>query len=184
MYYNPEERDGLLGMIRRARILEVDDSGTQQRLKVAGLASEQLDKIVWQGRHGFASHPPAGSEALLLALGGRSDRAMLIGGEHKDKRPKDLPAGASALYDADGKILKLTKDETVLDAGGKPVRVINATTVTVQATERVSVGVDGGRWVVVRSNRVDLGVKSPTETAVPKVMTNAGECAAVFARID
>jgi phage gp45-like len=34
-----------------------------------------------------------------------------IGFEHKDHRPKNLPVGGTALYDATGKILKIVKDE-------------------------------------------------------------------------
>lgn len=44
-------------------------------------------------------------------------------------------------------------------------------------------GVDGGKWVVAKSGRVDLGVSSPSGTAPNKVATEAGLSSIVFAVI-
>src|SRR6266705_2115064 len=96
----PEDRDAIRAMIRRATLLAIDDSESQQRLKLRGLKSEQLDKVVRVQDFGFHSSPPDGAEGLLLALGGRSDRAMALGFEHKAHRPKNRPAGSTAIYDA------------------------------------------------------------------------------------
>lgn len=179
-----EHGDGLVGMLRRATVLETDDSGTQQILKkLRGLASERPEDVYRPQPHGFSSHPPKGSEGWFAAMGGRSDRLLALGFEHKDHRPKNLPEGGAALYDMHGKVLKIVKDEIDIDAAGKPVTIRNATVVKIEGAERVSVGA-GGRWVVVRPDRVDLAVMSPTEQAIPKVMTDAGASNVVFARLD
>lgn len=138
VWYVPEERSGLRGSLRRVRLLKTDDSGTQQKMKLVGLKSEELDEIVRVQGFGLSSNPSLDSEGVLLTLGGRSDRAMVIGVEHKTHRPTNLQPGETALYDAYGKILKLVEAEVFLDAGGKPVRVVNATTVTVEASETIT----------------------------------------------
>src|SRR5438105_4752594 len=113
----PEHREGLISSLRRATVVETDDSGTQQFLKrLRGLASERPEDVYRPQPHGFTSHAPVGSEGILAALGGRSDRMLALGFEHKDKRPKNLPEGGVALYDADGKIIKVVKDEILIDA--------------------------------------------------------------------
>lgn len=178
----PEGQEGIVAQIRRATLLKTDDSGTQQILKqLRGLASEQPVDVYRPQPHGFSSHAPSGSEGLFLALGGRSDRLLALGFEHKDKRPKNLPEGGTALYDADGKILKMVKDGVDLDAGGKPVTIRNATTVKIEGSDAVF-GVQG-RYVRVRAGRVDLGIESPTDSAPNAVITDAGPSTKVFAVI-
>lgn len=106
-----EHDDAIRSMIRRARVLKVDDSGTQQRLNLAGLKDERPEKIVRVLPHGFSSNPPAESEGVMVQLGGRSDRTMFLGGEHKEKRPKNLPAGGAVIYDADGNVVRVVGDD-------------------------------------------------------------------------
>lgn len=57
--------------------------------------------------HGFASSPIAGAKGLLLPMPGNPDYAFVLGGEHPGKRPSDLPAGGTAIYDSSGNIISL-----------------------------------------------------------------------------
>jgi phage baseplate assembly protein V len=91
----------------RAILESVDDSGPQQLMKLSGLAGQTIGEAVRSQHFGLTSVPPAGAEALMLALGGGFDRAHALGVEHPQKRPTNLPSGASALYDASGNIIKL-----------------------------------------------------------------------------
>lgn len=101
-----EGRDAVLATLRRATVEKIDDSGSQQILKkMRGLASERPEDIYRAQPHGFTSHPPAGSEGLYLSLGGRSDRIIALGFEHKDKRIKNLPQGGATLYDSEGNVI-------------------------------------------------------------------------------
>lgn len=79
----PEGPDNIIGGLRRASISKTDDSGEQQLVDIKGLASEQMTKVVRSFPHGFSSHAPADAIGHLLSLGGRADRAMLIGGDRK-----------------------------------------------------------------------------------------------------
>lgn len=124
MTYSPEDRDAIRAMLRRAAIVAADDGGTQQLLDLSGLASEQLKKIVHVQPFGLSSNPPVGGEGVLLSPGGRADRAMFFGGEHKDHRPKNLPMGAVAIYDAFGDILEFVETS---------VRLVHAAKITLQA---------------------------------------------------
>jgi phage gp45-like len=175
-----EHDDAVRAVLRRFRVLETDDSGTQQKTKLAGLKNERPEEIVRIQGHGITSHAPKESEGVGIPLGGRADRLMILGLEHKDKRPKNLPEGGVALYDADGKVLKIVKDNTTWNAGDKPWELTNATTVKINAANDLAIGVNG-RWIRVRPGRVDLGITSPTGTAPHGVETAGGTSAIVFA---
>lgn len=179
-----EISDAVLGHLRRARVVKVDDGGTQQLLDLRGLAADRPERVVRVLPHGFSSNPPANAEGLLLALGGRSDRLFFVGGEHQDKRPKSLPAGACALYDASGKIIKFLPDETDWDAGGKNVTIRNAAKVTIVGATEVALSANDQRFVRVRPGRIDLGVTAAGQDAPHRVSTEAGPSGVVFARID
>lgn len=156
MTYDPGASDNVRAMLRRATILGVDDGGTQQLVHMRGLAGEEFTKVYRAQPHGLSSVPPKESEALLLTLGGRSDRAVMIGGEHRDRRPKGLPAGAVAIYGADGEIVSLVQ---------RAVRVVGET-VRVVASERC----------VIESPRTDIGGEGGA-----KVMTEAGPSSKLYA---
>lgn len=103
----PEGPDNIVGALRRASITKTDDAGDQQLVDVTGLASEAMTKIVRDFPHGISSNAPAGSDGLLLSLGGRSDRAIMIGGQNATSRPRNLPVGATVLYDDKGNVVFL-----------------------------------------------------------------------------
>lgn len=136
----PEGHDSLIGTARRATLQQVDDSGTQQIVKkLRGLASEQFEDVYRPQAHGLSSNPPVGSEGLFVALGGRSDRLLALGFEHKDYRPKNLPAGAAVLYDASGNVVRVKMTEGIhIDAAKGKVYVKPA------AGQNVYLGGTGG----------------------------------------
>lgn len=179
----PEHRESVIGTLRRATSFEIDDSKSQQFVKkMRGLKSEQFEDVHRPQPHGFSSHPPSGSEGIFLALGGRSDRLLALGFEHKDKRYKNLPEGGAAIYDADGKVIKLISDKGVWDNGNKPLEIGNATKIKINGKNDVAIGVDGC-WVRVRGGRVDLGVASPDGSAEFGVETSGGTSTVVFAKV-
>lgn len=179
-----EHSDAIRNMLRRVSLVDLDDSGPQQHMRLKGVAGEELKKIVRVQPYGFTSNPPAGAEGLLVSLGGRSDRAMVIGVEHPGKRPTGLGDGAAAIYGPDGSILKMVTQSVTLDAGGKDVVITNAKTVTVKAADEIVLSANDQRFVRLRPHRVDLAVKSASEEAPFKVATEGGPSTVVWARID
>ena len=111
-------------MLRRASVAEIDATGSQHLAKLRGLKGEELDKVPRIKEFGFSSRPPAGAEAMILALGGRSDRAMVLGIDHKDHGPRDLGVGHTAIYDGHGNMVSLVQKE---------IRIVGAASVTIKS---------------------------------------------------
>jgi phage baseplate assembly protein V len=122
--HSPRDRDALRTMLRRAAIAAVNDAGDQQLLDLLGFASEKLKGVPRIESFGFASNPPSGGNGLIICPGGRSDRAMLLGGEHPDYRPKNQPSGGTTIYDANGQAISFVQDN---------IRIVGTQTITIQA---------------------------------------------------
>lgn len=87
----------------------------QQLVNGRGLFGDAFTGIHRIETHGFASVPIKGGKGLWIAPNGNPDEAYILGGEHPDHRPKDLPSGGKAIYDSAGNIIKLVNDEVVMD---------------------------------------------------------------------
>jgi phage gp45-like len=92
-----------------------EEKGGQQFLSGRGHYGDGYSRIHRIEGHGSASNPPKGAKGLLIAPNGHPDEAYLFGVEHPDLRPKDLPSGGKAIYDASGNIIKLIGSEGVID---------------------------------------------------------------------
>ena len=174
--------DAVRSMQRIARVLKVNDSGGQQLVNLHGAYGDKPRKVWRPQDYGYSSNPPAGSEGIIHAIAGRSDRLIFRDGGHQSYRPKNLPVGGTALYDADGKLLKIVKDETTYDAGNKPLTLRNASKVKIEGNEDVAIGI-GGTWVTIKGGKVYLGVGSLDETVSTAVVTTAGPSTIVFAKV-
>jgi phage gp45-like len=97
--------DEIRALLRRAQLVSLDDTGSQQLLDLTGFKSDAPRKVPRVMDFGFASSPPAGADFMLLGTGGGSSRAVAIGGEHKDFRQANLPSGTSVLYDDKGNVI-------------------------------------------------------------------------------
>ena len=163
MTYNawPESRDSLLGVARRATALGFDDSKAQQFItEMRGLKDDAPRQVYRPQPFGLSAVPPSGSEGILIALGGRSDRLLGLGFEHKDHRPKDSPAGTAVLYDDKGNVI-FAKGATGIEIIAKDGKVI----VKPAAGQNVYLGGTG-----------DDGTYA-------KVMTESGPSSNVYARV-
>lgn len=110
--------------LRRVSLVEADDRDTLQRLRATGLAGEEFRGVARLQHFGLSSTPPAGAEGVLLAQGGRSDRAHILGLEHPDYRPRGVEAGGTVIYDANGQAVSLVKNN---------LRIVGSGTVTISA---------------------------------------------------
>jgi phage gp45-like len=195
----PEGQEGLIGSLRRATVQKTDDSGTQQILKkMTGLKSETFEDVYRPQPHGFSSHAPSGSEGVYLALGGRSDRLLALGFEHKDYRPKNTPEGGTILYNHTGDVVRVFKDQlevfhtkTIKLSIGKGVKqsddshctvVMTANDITITRGQSSTKLEDAkithtSPHVVIKSDRVDLG----DEGGDPVGLCSGGCATKVFA---
>lgn len=165
----PEDQDAVRAHLRRVAVVKVDDTGSQQLVDLDGLASERWKGVVRLLPHGFSSNPPAGSEGMVLALGGRADRAMVLGLEDPKTRQKSIPAGTAVLYDDKG---------NVLFAQGKSGIAVNAKKGDVGVTSQSgNIFHDpGGGIVYLGGTGNDGGLYAP-------VLTVAGPSINVYARV-
>jgi phage gp45-like len=149
-----------------------DDAGDQQLISALGLPGEAFRRIVRQQDFGFFSSAPAGSHGIGLAMMGRRDRVVALALESAAHRPRGLPQGATALYNADGTVWKLLPNKADLDQGGKPAVMHNMPRYRVKAGEFIHIDVEPGGGVY-------LGNGPPWHP----VVTTAGPSQHVFAGI-
>lgn len=102
-----EHDDGLRSSTRRARVQQVNDSGSQQFVDLTGLKKEAPKKIWRPQDFGFTSNPPQNSDGIIDQMGSRSDRTFYRDGGHQNYRPKNTPAGCAALFNQYGDIVRV-----------------------------------------------------------------------------
>ncbi len=100
-------KDRVMLMIGRAVIAAVKDDMGIQQVQVSVLAGESMDKVERFQNWGFTGNPPAGAEAIVVALGGNRDNLVAIALDHRSKRMKNLAPGESAMYDDKGNFVHL-----------------------------------------------------------------------------
>lgn len=108
----------------RAVVTMVTDSLQRQGLQLKVLADETADDVERFQNYGHTSVPPAGSEAIVLGIGGARAGLVAIAVEDKSVRPKDLGAGDNCLYHLEGHRIILRQDG-LLELEAKTV-IINA----------------------------------------------------------
>jgi phage gp45-like len=89
----------------------IEESGGQQFVSGRAMKGDGFTRIHRVEPHGFMSNPPAGSKGVVLSP--HPDQSYVLGLEHPSHRPKDLPGGAVALYDASGNIIKMVMGDGV-----------------------------------------------------------------------
>jgi phage gp45-like len=106
-----EHEDAVRSATRRARIVEVDDSKSQQKLKIRGLKNEKPEEIWRTQDFGFSSVPPKDSDGIIDQMGSRSDRTTYRDAGHEKYRPKKTPEGGTNLFDHSGDIVRVWEDK-------------------------------------------------------------------------
>lgn len=161
----------------RGELVETNDKGPLQTAKALGLAGEELDGVHVVRQHGLASHAPKGSHGIGLSLTGERTLTVLLGLEHQNKRPQELPEGNTTLYDAKGNAIRMMgPDGAFIDVADRSLKAAGKT-ITLEATDTILLKV-GGTTVKIRAGRVDLGGDDGSP-----VMTQAGPSSKVFAVI-
>lgn len=102
------------------------------------------------------------------------------GGEEEVGGAEDTSEDDESDQDTKTISIVLDGDKITLEYDGNKVEIEDGK-VTATATERFAGGVDGGKWVVAKSGRVDLGVSSPDDEAPCAVITECGPSSIVFA---
>ena len=142
----------------RAEVLSVDDTGDIQTVNVLGHANEQLEGVLHLQPHGFSTNPPVGSHGIGLRLRGESDLAVMLAFQDPKSRPKKLPSGERAFYNAGSVMLQTSVDDLNLSQKGTFTLTIKS---LVLKCGGVTVTIDGNGLAVtggkVTHNDHDIG---------------------------
>lgn len=114
----------------RAVVTMVSDSLQRQNLQLKALADENPDEVERFQNYGLTSVPPAGSEAIIAAIGGQRSGLVAIAVEDKSCRPKGGQEGDVVLYHLEGHNLLFTK-------AGKAILTVKE--VTLVASEKLTI---------------------------------------------
>ena len=128
-------RDPVHAALVRARLTAVDDGDGVQRVSVAGMKGTNFSQVLRLQPFGLSSTPPAGSVGLILAQSGASERAFALGFEHDGHRPRSLPQGGTAIYDASGQVISIV-EKTIRFVGSDLVH-IRAGTIVLEGTVKL-----------------------------------------------
>jgi phage gp45-like len=81
----------------RAVLSGLSKGAAVQLMQAEGLAGEQAQAMEFFQQFGFTSSPPAGTQLIVLPLGGRTAHSIVIATEHGAYR-LDVASGESCLY--------------------------------------------------------------------------------------
>lgn len=102
-------RRKITGYISRALVSGVIEDLQRQNIQVQIHADESADNIERFQDYGFSSFPPAGSEAIIAALGGNLGNLVALAVEDKKVRPQGEQDDVF-MYHREGHNIRLTKD--------------------------------------------------------------------------
>lgn len=139
----------IMTTIGQGRKTTGDDSGNVQLLQVKLGQNELRDNTPRLAEFGFTSMPPDGADLVVLFVGGDRSNGVIIASGDISTRLKNLKPGESALYDSIGKHIHLKADQIEVDAKSQPVNIVNATTVTINASGDVALNCGGNLTATV-----------------------------------
>lgn len=108
----------------RGVVATVNAAPAVQLVQVDGLAGETLQAVELMQHYGLTSHPPAGTMAVLVPLGGSTAHGIIVATEHGTYRLKGLAAGEVAIYTDEGDRVHLKRGRVVEIVAGTKLRVV------------------------------------------------------------
>ncbi|MGK3122919.1 phage baseplate assembly protein V [Candidatus Pantoea formicae] len=108
-------RRALTGIRRafRGRLTRINSALKIQQVQINGLAGEQLQDAELFQHFGFTSNPPAGTQCIMLPMGGQTSHSIIIATENENYRITALASGEVAIYSVDGAYVKIKRDRIV-----------------------------------------------------------------------
>lgn len=125
-------------VIGRGRINIIDDSKNVQMAQIGLNVGEVRDNTPRVSEYGFSSSPPPGTDCVVVFLGGDRSQAAIIGTNSATDRMKGLAPGESALWSQVGQYIYLSENGIVIEAKDLPVTINNATSITVNASQPIT----------------------------------------------
>lgn len=100
---------GALRQAFRGQVRRTDAGGGVQRIQLEGLDGETVQDLEHAEQYGFTAHPPAGSDCVVVPLGGKTSHGIIVTTTNGAYRITGLQEGETAVYNIDGAkiVLKL-----------------------------------------------------------------------------
>lgn len=128
-------------LIGTAKITATSDDGQLQRAQVRVSNLEMLDNVGNLTTYGLASRPLAGSDALILSLGGNRTNSLVIGTHDERHRVRNLAEGETAIYNAAGMRITISNSGIIIEGGGANVVINGAPQVVVNGGDVIADGI-------------------------------------------
>lgn len=93
----------------RGKVARVKAAGGVQKIQVEGLDGETVQDLEHAENFGFTSNPPAGSDCVVVPLGGKTSHGIIVTTTNGAYRITGLSDGETAVYNADGAKMVLKK---------------------------------------------------------------------------
>jgi len=125
--------------ISPGKLITSDDTGPAQQHQVRLPSGyELLENVRVAGLHGIVSHPLPGADVIVLFLGGYRSNPVIIAHNDQAHRRRDTQPGECGLADDQGISVMLRRAGLIVDGGGKPVLIRNASKVRIEGDLEVT----------------------------------------------
>lgn len=124
----------LVGIGRTTGVM--NDDGTTQQLQYK-TPFDVRGSTLRMTEFGFSSGLPAGSDVLILSLGGDRSSQVIVATNHGSTRYGNLNPGETVIYDAQGKSVLLGKEKLTVKCAGQDIEVLDSKNATITASVKV-----------------------------------------------
>ena len=97
----------------RGKVARVQAGGGVQKIQVEGLDGETVQDLEHAENFGFTSNPPAGSDCVVVPLGGKTSHGIIVTTTNGAYSITGLSDGETAVYNADGAKMVLKKGRVI-----------------------------------------------------------------------
>ncbi|HFC8455135.1 TPA: phage baseplate assembly protein V [Neisseria subflava] len=97
----------------RGKVARVQAGGGVQKIQVEGLDGETVQDLEHAENFGFTSNPPAGSDCVVVPLGGKTSHGIIVTTTNGAYRITGLSDGETAVYNVDGAKMVLKKGRVI-----------------------------------------------------------------------
>lgn len=132
----------IMNMVARGTLESLDDAEGVQLARVSLLSGESKARVERVQQYGFSGNPPAGSEAVVIFVGGGRDHGLVISLDNRASRIFGMAAGEVSMYSDEG-------DAIVLKRGN----VIGVVTKTLEIAADIEVVIESPK-VIIRAAEI------------------------------
>lgn len=120
----------------RGKVARVQAGGGVQKIQVEGLDGETVQDLEHAENFGFTSNPPAGSDCVVVPLGGKTSHGIIVTTTNGAYRITGLSDGETAVYNSDGAKMVLKKGRVIeIDCDKLNIKAPNGVNITSEKVE-------------------------------------------------